>query len=105
VELCRAASEAADVLRLRINGEFRNDLIERRARETSFAVVIPTENVFSFPAGIYRAVHDGYFALIPPLPLGTHTVRVQGASTADGFEFDTRYTLNIVVPDATVPID
>ncbi len=104
VVLCREAADAADILRVRIDGVVRNDLIKRRARSSPFAITVSDENVFGFPAGIYESVHDGHFALIPPLPRGTHVVRVQGGSTVDGFEFDTRYRLHIVKPAKQVPL-
>ena len=49
-----------------------------------------------FPAAVAVAVHDGYFATLPPLGLGNHTIRVQGGTTELGFTTDVRYHLHIV---------
>lgn len=104
IALCGEAADAVDTLRLVIDGEVRNDLIRRRAKRSPFPITVPEDNVFGYPVGVFDSVHDGHFALIPPLARGTHIVRVQGGSTADGYEFDTRYRLHIVQPTREIPM-
>jgi hypothetical protein len=96
IQYCKEANDLTDIRRLKIDGKARNDLIERRASSRAFALVLPDNNVFGLPAAVAVAVHDGYFATLPPLALGNHTIRVQGATTELGFTTDVRYHLHIV---------
>ena len=98
IDGCKEVNDRTDILRLRIDGEARNDLIERRASTRAFALVLPDDNIFGVPASVAVAVHDGYFATLPKLEVGTHTVRVQGGTTSEGFTSDVRYRLHIVKP-------
>jgi len=98
IDGCKEVNDRTDILRLRIDGKARNDLIERRASTRSFALVLPDDNIFGVPASVAVAVHDGYFATLPKLEVGTHTVRVQGGTTSEGFTSDVRYRLHIVKP-------
>lgn len=102
-EFCRMSAEATDVLNLRIDGEARNELIERRASTRTFALPVPDDNVFGFASGVFVAVHDGFYAKIPPLEPGHHTIRVRGGITSIGYAADTLYHLNIVKPDKALP--
>ena len=104
IEFCREGSDVVDVLELKIDGELRNDLIERRAQTQPFSVDLPKDNAFGYPPGIVIAVHEGFFATIPPLPPGVHTMRVRGGIKSIGLEFDTRYRLEIVRPARTLPV-
>jgi hypothetical protein len=103
VEFCREGSDLTDFLSLRIDGKARNDLIERRAIYNAFALPVPEDNVFGFAPGVFVAVHDGFFAKVPPLTPGHHTIRVRGAASAFGFSTDTLYHLNIVKPESALP--
>ena len=98
IDGCKEVNDLTDILRLKIDGQPRNDLIKRRASTHSFPLVLPDDNIFGVPANVAVAVHDGYFATLPRLGLGTHIVRVQGATTEAGFTTDVRYRLHIVKP-------
>lgn len=98
IKLCREIGDLADSLILRIDGKARNDLIERRANFNEFALPVPDDAIFGFPAGVVVAVHDGFFATVPPLKPGRHTIRVKSTTTAIGFATDTLYHLHIVRP-------
>jgi hypothetical protein len=67
---------------------------------------IPEDNIFGLPKGIFTAVHDGYYALLPPLTPGDHTVVMQSLIVLDDgtpIAFDTRHLLHIEEPAATLP--
>ena len=76
-----------------------------RIKSDVFATTIPEDNIFNFPcgggpgtvpAGIYSpSVDDGYYVLLKPLSIGTHTLQIQ-AKSADGFTIDVTYNLNVV---------
>lgn len=92
-----------ETVELRINGQARNDLIERRASTYTFALPVPDDNAFGFATGVFVAVHDGFFAKVPPLEPGHPTIRVRGVITSIGFSTDTLYRLRIVKPGKALP--
>ena len=102
VQLCKDITDSTNFMRLKIDGKFRNDLIKRRAFSRAFTLAVPDDNVFGFPTGFFDSVHDGYYALIPPLKPGVHWVRVKATDTT-GFATDTRYRLEIVESAKTLP--
>jgi hypothetical protein len=104
IAICKAEADAVDIRRLRIDGKIRNGLIQRRARRSPFPITVPADNLFGFPAGVFDSVHDGHFALIPPLARGTHVVRAVGGRSVDGLGFDVIYRLHIVRPRQHVPL-
>jgi hypothetical protein len=102
IEFCREGSDVVDILELKIDGKRRNDLVERRAETRPFSVDLPKDNAFGYPPGVVLAVHEGFFARVPPLEPGVHTLRVRGGISSIGLEFDTSYRLEIVRPARTL---
>jgi hypothetical protein len=61
-----------------------------------FTIVLPADNIFGLPAGtVARPCADaGYYALVPPLSVGEHTIRIQG--TLGTFIVDVTYHMTVV---------
>jgi hypothetical protein len=82
---------------LEIDGRAVTGLQRFRAASTVGMCVLPEDNVFAvfgYEAGPHECVSDGYWALLPPLTAGTHTVRF-GALAADGSLMGVDYNLTI----------
>jgi hypothetical protein len=64
-----------------------------------FSVVLPADNLFGLPAGTVAnpCADAGYYALVPPLSVGEHTVRIQG--TLGTFMVDVTYHLTVAPND------
>jgi hypothetical protein len=103
IQACKDVNDMSDLRRVRIDGELRNELISRRASEHAFPLSLRDDNIFGIPTGVYQAVQDGYFASVPPLPPGTHTIRVQGGLSAFDFTIDVHYRVHIVKPIKATP--
>jgi hypothetical protein len=60
-----------------------------------FSVVLPADNLFGLPAGTVAnpCADAGYYALVPPLSVGEHTIRIQG--TLGTFMVDVTYQLTV----------
>jgi hypothetical protein len=60
-----------------------------------FSVVLPANNIFRLPAGTVASpcADAGYYALVPPLSVGEHTIRIQG--TLDTFMVDVTYQITV----------
>jgi hypothetical protein len=110
-EICADGMDSPTLLRLEIDGRDRSRLIDRRVSNRPFTLSLaePPNAYPGLPGGIYTAVHDGYFALLPPLKAGDHEVIYQaGITLASGQTvfFNTRQILHIVEPaDVIVPIE
>jgi len=61
---------------LMINGTSQNEKDYSLYRTTSdyFDIYWTESNYFEAPAGTYRAIADGYFVIINPLPIGNHQI-------------------------------
>ena len=82
-------------LSLTIDGVAVADLQRFRVRSPVFQYTAAQGNVFGVPAGTTRSVADGYWVLIRPLSLGTHTVSFGGAFPPGGFTTFVTYTLTV----------
>jgi len=69
-----------------------------RARDTSdFTFAVGSNGFGGTKPGVYRAtVADGYWALIPPLAAGSHTIHV--VAQGPMFGLDVTYSLDVVAP-------
>jgi hypothetical protein len=87
-----ATVDTAHDLLLQIDGETIGNVGSLRVRGAVGACTIPDDNVFGFPfaPGAHPCVSDGYWALLPPLSAGSHTIRFAGGF-AGGFALDVTY--------------
>lgn len=73
---------------------------ENRVLSTVFEVTLPIDNVIGLEPGTYSpAVADGFWIMLKPLDVGTHTLHVMGTTASGkfcGFSTDVTYDLTIV---------
>jgi hypothetical protein len=71
----------------------------RRVKSEVFVVVLPEENIFEAPPGIYSpAVDDGVYVMLDPLRVGNHTLHfhAENLSVKPVFIQDVTYNLTVV---------
>ena len=72
-------------------------MVRRLTYEESevFSVVLPAGNLFGLPEGtlLSPCVDAGYYALVRPLSVGDHTIRIQG--TFGSFSVDVTYRITV----------
>jgi hypothetical protein len=58
---------------------------------------LPDDNIFGVPLdpGPHECVADGYWALLPPLSAGIHTIHFGGGIAATGFSLDVTYQITV----------
>ncbi len=89
-----------------VDGKDIKKTLLRRVQSEVYEVTLPEDNVFdkpcidaglgNVPAGVYSpAVDDGYYASVPPLPPGPHTIHFH-ANSGDTFVEDVTYELTVV---------
>jgi len=79
----------------------------QRVKSKVFSVALPDDNVFDtpckrahlgdVPAGIYSpAVDDGFYVLLDPLDIGSHTLHFHAESPKGVVQSDVTYNLTVV---------
>lgn len=102
VKLCKEFIDMADLKVLTVDGADRSKLIKRYGASKKFSTVFPGDNYLYYPAGVYFSVADGYYAQLPPLAVGAHTIHLQGAITAYDFSVDVIYHISVVEPGVVI---
>jgi hypothetical protein len=102
VKLCKDFIDMVDMKALTVDGVDRSNLIKRYGASKKFSTVFPDDNYLGYPAGIYFSVADGYYAQLPPLAVGEHTIHLQGAISAYDFSVDVIYRINVVEPGVVI---
>jgi hypothetical protein len=89
--------DTAQNLVLQIDGRAIPNVYELlRASSTVGTCRLPIDNQFGANAGPHPCVADGFWALLPPMSTGKHTVHFSGRFADNpGFLLDVTYTLNV----------
>jgi hypothetical protein len=93
-----AEVDTAQDLVLEIDGKSYAVAPEFRVPSTVGNCVLPADNLFAnlgVNAGPHECVVDGYWALLPPLSVGEHTIRFAGGFASSGFELDVTYHITV----------
>ncbi len=67
-----------------LNGTEIVDFQKNRIGHYWFNITVPEDNIYEEAAGMYRALTDGYFLFLKPLPVGIHELIIKGDQTALG---------------------
>ena len=66
-----------------------------RVQSPPFMVTFADHNAFGTPSGDTTSVADGYYALLHPLPPGTHTIEIRADAPMLGFSQTVNYNLTV----------
>lgn len=100
--LAAAFIDAATNLSVQLDGHPVNFV---RVKSVVFATTLPADNIFNsvcggpgtVPAGVYSpSVDDGYYAVVAPLTVGSHTLHIHAEVPSQGFVLDVTYDLTVV---------
>ena len=97
--------DAATNLSVQVDGKPVEDLF--RVKSNVFATTFPADNIFNapcagaglgaVPAAVYSpSVDDGFYVLLKPLSVGSHTLHILSEVPSQGFSLDVTYDLTIV---------
>ena len=96
-----ASVDTAQNLVLQIDGWSVPFVHRLRAPSAVGKCTIPDDNIFFLPPefvwapGPHECVADGYWALLPPLPTGKHTIHFAGGIASTGFALDVTYHITV----------
>jgi hypothetical protein len=82
-------------LSLTVDGTAVGNLTNFRVQTRVFSFTAVQGNVFGIPAGTTDSVADGYWALIPPLRPGVHTISFGGSYPPGAFSTLSNYTITV----------
>jgi hypothetical protein len=75
-----------------------NRIVRAESPPGLFTVTVPKNNLFgaALRAGSYPAAADGFWAALPPLSRGKHTIHIEMSAPKEGFSQDITYHLTVV---------
>ena len=88
--------DMTEALVLEIDGESIPNVYSRlRFPSTVGMCVFPDDNYYGANPGEHECVADGFWALVPPLSVGTHVIHFSGHITEAGFALDVTYNITV----------
>jgi hypothetical protein len=106
-ELRTCAKEGQDFPRTisaSVDGVQLKDLENYRVESQLFDLTLPENNVFPAPPGKTKAVSDGFWVFLKPLPVGNHEIDFSG-STIDPSgvnNYNTQVKYHLIVNNSTI---
>lgn len=96
-EFLASVVDSAEGLVLEIDGQSYPYVERLRISGAVGLCTLPDDNIFGldFAPGPHECLADGYWALLPPLSAGMHTIRFAGAMPAASFSLDVTYQVNV----------
>jgi hypothetical protein len=89
--------DSAQDLVLEIDGRVISNVYDLRVYSEVGLCTLPDDNLFGIPFEPvpHECVADGYWALLPPLSVGEHTIRFAGSVPATNFSLDVTYHVTV----------
>lgn len=96
-DILKPVVDTAYGLILEIDGRAVPNIDELRMSGEVGECTIPDDNIFGVPfaPGPHPCVADGYWALLPPLSAGNHTIHFAGGFTNPAFSLDVTYHITV----------
>jgi hypothetical protein len=95
--LLESIIDTSQDLVLEIDGRVISNVYNLRAYSEVGLCSIPDDNIFGIPFDPvpHECVVDGYWALLPPLSVGEHTIHFSGSVPATAFSLDVTYHVTV----------
>ncbi len=74
---CSMAGNEYGVIEATVDGVKLKSLEQYRTQSGFFNITIPEDNIYGSRAGTFRALTDGFFVFLEPLPPGNHDVHLK----------------------------
>ncbi len=95
-EILKQITDQATDLSCEIDGKPVENIQQYRQASTVFTVDLPDNNIFGVAPGEYGPnVDDGFYLLLPPLPVGQHTIHFHGSLPRFYSTLDVTYNLTV----------
>jgi hypothetical protein len=75
VRKCATEGNEFGVISATIDGVRLHNLEQYRVQSDFFNIIIPEDNIYDADPGAFKAMVDGFFVFLEPLPAGRHDIR------------------------------
>jgi hypothetical protein len=76
LKVCASKGNDYGKMQLIVDGEEVGGLDANRIQTRFFNITFPKDTFYGSPAGTFKSIVDGYFALLKPLSIGNHNIHI-----------------------------
>jgi hypothetical protein len=101
---CAMAGNEYGVIEATVDGVKLKNLEQYRTQSGFFNITIPEDNIYNALAGTFKALTDGFFVFLEPLPPGKHDVHLKVSvlnPIMDQFNYNADWTYHLIIPQPT----
>jgi hypothetical protein len=101
---CAMAGNEYGVIEATVDGVKLKNLEQYRTQSGFFNITIPEDNIYNALAGTFKALTDGFFVFLEPLPPGKHDVHLKVSvlnPIMDQFNYNADWTYHLIIANPT----
>ncbi len=101
---CTMADNEYGVIEATVDGVKLKSLEQYRTQSGFFNITIPEDNIYNSRAGTFRALTDGFFVFLEPLPPGRHDVHLKVSvlnPIQQQFNYNADWTYHLIIANPT----
>jgi hypothetical protein len=101
---CAMAGNEYGVIEATVDGMKLKSLEQYRTQSGFFNITIPEDNIYGSRSGTFRALTDGFFVFLEPLPAGKHDVHLKVSvlnPVNQQFNYNADWTYHLIISQPT----
>jgi hypothetical protein len=101
---CAMAGNEYGVIEATVDGVKLKSLEQYRTQSGFFNITIPEDNIYNSRAGTFRALTDGFFVFLEPLPPGKHDVHLKVSvlnPIEQQYNYNADWTYHLIIANPT----
>jgi hypothetical protein len=101
---CAMAGNEYGVIEATVDGIKLKNLEQYRTQSGFFNITIPEDNIYNSRAGTFRALTDGFFVFLEPLPPGKHEIHLKVSvlnPIEQQFNYNADWTYHLIIANPT----
>jgi hypothetical protein len=101
---CAMAGDEYGKIDATVDGVKIKDLEKYRTQSGFYNITIPQDNIYEAPAGNFRAMADGFYVFLEPLPSGKHDIHLKASvlnPVDSSFNYNADWTYHLLVEPST----
>ena len=101
---CAMAGNEYGVIEATLDGVKLKSLEQYRTQSGFFNITIPEDNIYGSRAGTFRALTDGFFVFLEPLPHGKHDVHLKVSvlnPIEQQYNYNADWTYHLIIANPT----
>ena len=101
---CAMAGNEYGVIEATVDGIKLKNLEQYRTQSGFFNIIIPEDNIYDRRPGTFRALTDGFFVFLEPLPAGKHDVHLKVSvlnPVEQQYNYNADWTYHLIIANPT----